>query len=229
MHIKGTKPLSTEKVERTIATVEILTGVKLREKKIDKVFIQDKLDSTLDIEHYRNYSKSGLLNDAMNNQPQQAPFAEIVILSHNEPVENSDIKPDIDVTAYQNWQDPRIQKKIDIIEDLYGRRATESRSMNPKDPFAYARQRYFDPTARHFVGHDLDKWERESAFNTEINMIIANQHGHNLMGSVKLDDPIFEGRGLSRSDPKVPRMEGVNTDRRAATRILLMRRLSIIN
>jgi hypothetical protein len=228
MAISATSNITADKIERTIQIIEAFTDYERKDKTSSAKsgnLLVDKFVSSPTIEHYNNYSKSGHLNGAVSIQPQQTVFTETVATAATfcPSCNYGDVEPDIDASDYRRWVDPRLQEKIDIIRDVYGRRAAESKRMNPRDPFQFARQRYFDPTARHFVGHDLNEWERRDAFNSEITMILAKRAGHNLM-RLHLADPIFEGRGLGRSDPNVPRMELLSTDREAATRVLLMRR-----
>jgi hypothetical protein len=221
MHISGTAHLSAEKVNRTIATVEILTGAELKYKDADEAVYVDKFESSPDINHYSNYSKSGLLNDHVNHKPQQTVLTDTVAVSSIEPTVANSNTPDIDVSNYRNWNDPRLQEKVDILNEVFGRRAAES--MRTSDPFAHARARYFDPSAPHFVGHDLDQWERDRSFSQELAYITFQQTGFVPRGGW-VANPIFEGRGLGRSDGSVPRIDPVYTDRRSATVGLLMRR-----
>jgi hypothetical protein len=97
--------------------------------------------------------------------------------------------------------------------------------MRTAHPAGHAWARYFDPRAPHFVGHDLCPAERNMSFTEEHKRIVHLQLG---TGSIPtgggLANPIFEGRGLGRSDGKIPHIDSVYTDRRAATTGLLMRR-----
>ena len=72
----------------------------------------------------------------------------------------------------------------------------------------------------------MNDYERRQAYYTEIGAYVAKRAGVKYLGSGNLVDPIFEGRGLGRSDPKIPRMDPLNDDRRAASHILLQRRFT---
>jgi hypothetical protein len=159
------------------------------------------------VEQYNNYNSNGVVQTVATTATTQ----------------NTNT-PDINVSEYRNWRDPRIQERMDILDKVFGRRAAESlRTTHPHD---HAWRRYFDPTARHFVGGDMCHAERNRAFFDETARIIHLQLGTGIVSfDAWLDNPIFEGRGLGRSDPQVPRLDAcdLNADRFDATQILLMR------
>jgi hypothetical protein len=211
MYIQGTKHLNSDlplKKDGADAVKKVYTDAEPQ-----KVSATNSPPTEIDsystspvVEQYNNYNSNGAVET----------FATSVGTQNTN-------TPDININEYHGWDDPRVQERIDIINEVFGRRAAES--MRTSDPRHHAWRRYFDPTASHFVGGDMDEKERRRALWEEDFFITRLQLGltDNIPHGGWIGSPIFEGRGLGRSDPHVPRMDPLNGDRADATKILLMR------
>jgi len=206
MNVSGTTTLNAETVERTVKVVEILTGVENEDAKYDEVFTEDKYDSTPNVEYYNNYTKDGKTINSTNNQ--QTVQAGTITKSETVAVSSTQIGNTPDIISRNLWEDPLIKEIQDLCRKIYEPRANESKSTS--DPYNHAWKRYFDPTASHYVGHDLSDWEKQFCLGRELEMM-KNPNmfiGHNGFSQV---DPVTQGRGLSRSSGNVQRITPHNS------------------
>jgi hypothetical protein len=223
MNINTATHLSADKVDRKIAVLEAFTDYERKDKgktgaKHADVYIEDKFESSQTIQHFNNYTNAGV-HSAITVTQQAAQSASGTVAGNNN-VNSSQSGNTPDITANHLWNDPLKQEKLETLRRVYGQRAAESK--RTAFPIQHARDRYFNPNVRHFVGHDLSDWERDRAFNAEKQMIIAGRFAY-----ISLSDPIFEGRGLGRSDPAVRRIDHFNALR--ATPGLTFHRRNMIN
>jgi len=168
---------------------------------------QDTFERTQTVKKYNSYNSLG----ATNSKPVAPQATAQPSVTQTEVQSNTP-----DITANYSWVDPRIQEMKDLLDEIYGRRAQES--LRTSDARQHAWQRYFDPTARHFVGHDLNDWERQRAFDMELSAISYFERGRTgTMVGGWLSDPILEGRGLGNNDTNIPRIEHPHSEREAAT------------
>lgn len=214
MNINHTAPMYDEKIRRTAAAVEILTGHKHRKQNDDVKFIKDTYESTPDIEYYNNYSKEGMTFAGTNAQHIiQESFipTEVPAISDNGAIENTKSDDTPDITAQNRWECPLYREMMDYVNDIYHKRAAESKGY--ADPIHHAWQRYYDPSARHYVGHDISDWEKNRAWTAER---IAIKSGVYVGGTTGTIDPIFEGRGLGRAASSARKFEPYDCRRMSA-------------
>ena len=200
MNVNGTAVLTAEKVERTIKTVEILTGQKRKSARRDGLSANDKFDSSPNIENYNNYSRSGRTVYSTDAQP--TAQAEQTTAPVPATVNNVKIGTSPDITCRNEYVCPMTKEIDDIFNKVFGQRAAESKRMS--SPTNYAWQRYFDPKARHYVGSDMTDYEKRTAYDLESQMMRTG------CISGAWDNPILFGRGLGPSDPPVQRNYPIN-------------------
>ena len=197
-------PLSAEQAERVVAAAEIWTGVKQAAIDADE-FVVDKFDSAPDIDYYNNYSKDGIT--AYSASVPQAVQAKPSVMPETASAGNGIDSNGPDIKAVNSWIDPLLEEKQAIYRSVYGRRAAESRCY--PDPERHARERYYDPSAPHYVGHDLNDWEKDFCYVKERNMIV-NPGAFTGLSGFTSGDPILEGRGLGRSKSSARLVEAHN-------------------
>ena len=197
MQITGTSTLSAEKVERTIKTIEILFGNGRNAAKRKDSSIRDEIGSVPDIELYNNYSRRG--RTAYSQGSNQTQATQPAAQSPTTASSTNDGGPDI---KHSNPYECPIRKELeDILHSVFSKRAEESkRSNNPYGARNHAWQRYYDPSARHYVGGTLTSDERRAAFDAERQMI---EHGR--VFTFYAINPMMYGRGLGPSDPAIER------------------------
>ncbi|MCL2222518.1 MAG: DUF4885 domain-containing protein [Oscillospiraceae bacterium] len=186
---------------------------------------QDTFERTQNVEKYSNYNSSGATNKPVSAQAtatQTTTTQQTAVsgASSTQPTATQAAAAENntpDITAFHFWEDPRRQEVRNTMVEVFTNRAQES--LRTSDPGRHVWQRYFDPTARHFVGHDLDSLERRQAWEAELRAMDFIQSGRTGYIGIEYDfvNPIFEGRGLGSGDPNVPRIGPLFTDRESAT------------
>ena len=200
MQVNGAATLSADIVGRTITAVEILTGYEQKDTKYCDssydAYCEDLYDSAPYVENYNNYTKTG--NTVYNESTQQENQIEPAEAFETVPVNNAKDGTTPDISSSHGWEDPISKYAKDTLYSVFGRRAAESKRY--PDPIMHAAERYKNPNSPHYVGHDMTDHEKQIAYMNECCMIWNGRLYNN-----GWDNPIFEGRGLGRSDPAIQR------------------------